>query len=296
MTTKRPLRKQVIILINLNNSNIIGSNASFHINDINRYLKDANSNNLADFIHIDKVSIIITTRFTTSEQNMRTIEKAIKNDKKINKDSVKSPCLPQSKSYLKILELPYFVKNMNEPITSQIVKEVLKKSHIFENIKFSLKPWVIKASPNFDSAVIWVDIWNSQEKLKSIINWQFNVGSFIATICDTRVSSGIPQCKNCWKWGHLTFRCQLHMTRCVLCYSLYKTEHYRNKSWYCKANNKSTPPRLTTKDSKPCPHSFKYVNCKSNHQANSNKCPYWCNHFNKEWHSRKQQELSNSRA
>jgi len=95
---------------------------------------------LADFIYVDKVSTIITTRFTASEQDMRTIEKAIKNSKKINKDIVKSPCLPQSKSYLKILELPYFAKNMNELITSQIVKEVLKKSHIFKDIEFYLKP------------------------------------------------------------------------------------------------------------------------------------------------------------
>ena len=76
-----------------NNSNIIGSNANFHINDINRHLKDANSNNSADFIHIDKVGIIITTSITVSEQDMRTIKKAIKNSEKINKDSVKSPHL-----------------------------------------------------------------------------------------------------------------------------------------------------------------------------------------------------------
>ena len=140
MTTKGPSRKQVIIPMNLNNFNIIGRNASFHINNINRHLKDTNSNNLADFIYVDKVSTIITIRFTASEQDIRTIEKAIKNSKKINKDIVKSPCLPQSKSYLKILELPYFAKNMNELITSQIVKEVLKKSHIFKDIEFYLKP------------------------------------------------------------------------------------------------------------------------------------------------------------
>jgi len=140
--------------MNLNNSNIIESNARFYINGINKHLKDANSNNLADFIYIDKVSIIVTIRFTTSEQDIRTIEKAIKNSKKINKDFVKSSCLSQSKSYLKILGLSYFVKNTNEPITSQIVKEVLKESHIFKDIKFSSKPQVIKTSPNSDLAVI----------------------------------------------------------------------------------------------------------------------------------------------
>jgi len=42
MTTKRPSRKQVIIPMGESNSNIIGSNASFYINTINRHLKEAN--------------------------------------------------------------------------------------------------------------------------------------------------------------------------------------------------------------------------------------------------------------
>ena len=67
MTTKRPLRKQIIIPMSQNNSNIIGSNTNFHINDINRHLKDANLNNSADFIHIDKVGIIVTISITASE-------------------------------------------------------------------------------------------------------------------------------------------------------------------------------------------------------------------------------------
>ena len=104
--------------MNLNNSNIIESNVSFHINDINRHLKNANSNNSADFIHIDKVGIIVTIRFIISEQDMRNIAKAIKNSKNINENFVESPHLPQSKSYLKILRLSYFAKNTNELITS----------------------------------------------------------------------------------------------------------------------------------------------------------------------------------
>ena len=143
MTTKRPLRKQIIIPISQDNSSIIGSNTNFHINIINRHLKDANSNNSANFIHVDKVSIIITTSITASEQDMRTIKKAIKNSKKINKDSVKSLHLPQSKSYLKILGLPYFIKNINDLITSQVFEEVLKESHIFKDIEFFLRPLLI---------------------------------------------------------------------------------------------------------------------------------------------------------
>jgi len=65
MTTKGPLRKQVIIFMSKSSSNVIGSNASFHINTINRHLREANSNNIADFLYTDKVGII-TTSLTTS--------------------------------------------------------------------------------------------------------------------------------------------------------------------------------------------------------------------------------------
>jgi len=90
MTTKEPSRKQVIVSMSKSNSIIIRSNVSFHINTINRYLKEANSNNMADFLHVDKISIIITTSITVSAQDIRTIEKAIKNSEKINKDFIKN--------------------------------------------------------------------------------------------------------------------------------------------------------------------------------------------------------------
>ena len=64
MTTKRPSRKQIIIPMSESNSNVIKNNVSFYINTINRHLKEANSNNMADFLHTDKASIIITTSLT----------------------------------------------------------------------------------------------------------------------------------------------------------------------------------------------------------------------------------------
>ena len=43
------------------NVNIIGSSTNFHINSINRHLKNANLNMLANFIYMQKIDIIITT-------------------------------------------------------------------------------------------------------------------------------------------------------------------------------------------------------------------------------------------
>jgi len=53
---------------------------------------------------------------------------------------LESPHLLQSKSYLKILGLPYYLENTNNPITSELVEGVIKKSYIFNNITFVSKP------------------------------------------------------------------------------------------------------------------------------------------------------------
>jgi len=50
MTTKDLSRKQIIIPMSENNSEIISNFANFHISNINRYLKEAKSNTITDFI------------------------------------------------------------------------------------------------------------------------------------------------------------------------------------------------------------------------------------------------------
>ena len=95
-----------------------------------------------------------------------------KNSENINQDFIKSSCLPQSKLYLKILDLPYYADNTNNPVTSELVERVIKKSHIFNDIILTLKPQIIKASFHSDSAVVWTNIWDLQSrfKAKNIIN------------------------------------------------------------------------------------------------------------------------------
>ena len=90
ITTKKPSRKQIIIFMSENSTNIIGSDTSFYINIINIYLKETNSNNMINFLCKNKVSIIITTSQTIFAQDIRTIKKAIKNSEKINKNFIRS--------------------------------------------------------------------------------------------------------------------------------------------------------------------------------------------------------------
>ena len=148
----------------------------------------------------------------------------------INSSLIESPRLPKSKSYMKIIGLPYKINQ--DVISSDFIEGVLKETHLFNGVVLASKPCVIKASPKSDMAVVWVDIWDSQSgsSVKNIINCCFNIGRFIATVKGTNMNPGVPQCKNCWKWGHLTLSCHSHISRCAKCYGAHITEHHTEKA------------------------------------------------------------------
>jgi len=91
------------------------------------------------------------------------------------------------------------------------------------------------------------------------------------------MNSGVSQCCNCWKWGYSTFAYRAHGSKCQKYGRPHKIEHHRDIAWCYKANLKINPPRLETKAGELCLHSFKYINCKGDHTANSNKCLFWKN-------------------
>ena len=64
-----------------------------------------------------------------------------------------SLCLPQSKSYLKIIDILYIMENTNMPINSSIVESIIKNTHIFNDVLVS-KPQVIKMSLKSNIAII----------------------------------------------------------------------------------------------------------------------------------------------
>ena len=97
---------------------------------------------------------------------MKIIENYIKESTNINANDISSLRLPQSKSYLKILGIPYNT-NSGSSITCTQIKEVIKRVHLFNNVTLASSPHIIKASPKSDMAVIWIDIWDSQNGTKA---------------------------------------------------------------------------------------------------------------------------------
>ena len=152
------------------NAELIVNSAYIHISNINKCLKNSKSDTFADFIRFNVNGIIITTNKPASNLDLSTIEKYLKNVQNVNPDSIESPCLPKSKSYMKIIGLLYLSKL--GVMSPDIIEGVLKDSHLFKDTTLASKPCVIKVSPKLDKAVVWVDIWDSQSSscAKNIIN------------------------------------------------------------------------------------------------------------------------------
>jgi len=293
-TTKGPSRKHIIIPMSSVNTMSFMKNSSLHVANINRELCNAKTEVLVDYIRSNSTGIIIITNKVGQQSDLLIIDNYIKNSNDVNALQVENSRLPMSKSYLKIIGIPFFPhSNSMEKLTSLDIETILKQNHIFDNISLTSKLRVIKVSPKSDMAIVWIDIWDvqSSKNAKLLINRCFNVGNYIATIRGANMNPGVPQCKNCWKWGHSTFSCRIQGAKCVKCNGPHKLEHHREFGWCCKANNKTNPPRLETKKGEPCPYSFKCSNCKGDHQADSNTCPFWRHQFHREWHIKKYAEI-----
>jgi len=299
ITTKGPSRKQVIIPMSRENINSFMKSSSLHVANMNRLLCNAKSDVLTDYICTDPIGITIITNKVSQQSDMAIINNYVKSLNNINSLQVDELHLPKSKSYLKIISIPFFPHaNSQERLTPNDIEMILKQNHIFDNISLTSKPRVIKVSPKSDMSIVWLDIWDvqSSSNAKMLINRCFNVGNYIATIRGANMNPGVPQCKNCWKWGHATFSCRILGAKCVKCNGPHKLEHHREFGWYCKANNKINPPRLETKKGEPCSHLFKCSNCYGDHLADSNQCPFWRHRFNREWHQRKYAEIHENRS
>ena len=109
---------------------------------------------MADFVHADQAGIIIVTNKVASLLDLQTIEKYVKSSNHIDTERVEIPCLFQSKSYLKIIGIPYRLENTNTPILVDVVEFIIRSNHIFNNIAIALRPHVIKVSSKSDMAIV----------------------------------------------------------------------------------------------------------------------------------------------
>ena len=169
-------------------------NLSLYIVNINCALKAIKSSTIANFIYVEDKGIVIMTNNVSSGSDLQEIKKYIKNSLSSDVDKVLLARLPQSKSYLKIVNILFISEKTNSRISSDGIEDVLKNNHLFNNIILASKPCIIKVSPKSNMAIIWIDIWNTQTKsnAKKIINCWFNISSYIAIVCSVNMNPGVP--------------------------------------------------------------------------------------------------------
>jgi len=141
-----------------NNKTKFMETSSAHVININRALKNIKSEVIVDFVHMDQTGITIVTNKVTSSLDLQMIEKYVKNANLINSDNINTSCLLQSKSYLKIIDIPYFLENTNVLILADVIETIIKENHIFNNITVTLRPQIIKVSLKSNITIIWLDI------------------------------------------------------------------------------------------------------------------------------------------
>jgi len=125
-----------------------------HVTNINRALKNIKLEVIANFICIEKSRLVITTNKVASTLDLQTTKKYVKNSYSVDVDNVESLKLPQSKSFLKIISIPYISESTNFHIMSDKIEYIIKANHIFNNVVLASKPRVIKMLPKLDMSII----------------------------------------------------------------------------------------------------------------------------------------------
>ena len=139
MTIKDPSHKHIIILIDKENIDKFMISASNYVANINKALKSIKSDIIVDYIQRELIDVTIVTNKIASPSNIQVIENFIKNVENINSKNIELSRLPQSKSYLKIISIPYLIENSNVFILLYFVKMIIKSNYVFNNLSLASK-------------------------------------------------------------------------------------------------------------------------------------------------------------
>ena len=105
ITTKELSRKQIITSMSSNNIKKFMKNSSLYVA---RSLRNVKLEVLVDFIYSNQTGIMMVTSKVALQLDLHIIKNYVKNVNDINISGIEVPQLLQSKSYLKIIGIPYF--------------------------------------------------------------------------------------------------------------------------------------------------------------------------------------------
>ena len=133
--TKGLSRKQIIILMSSKNTMKFMKNSSLYVTNINKLLRNVKLEVLVKFIQLDQMVIIVITSKVVLQLDLLIIENYIKDMDNIDSLSIEVSWLLQSKSYLKIIGIPYFSHDKSQ--------ECLSSSNIVTNFIQLVSPQLV---------------------------------------------------------------------------------------------------------------------------------------------------------
>jgi hypothetical protein len=195
------------------------------------------------------------------------------------------PIAPQSIAHLIMKGFDYFTNVYNrrpeDILTGEQVMERMQGVDQFRGLECVRPPAVVRAKGSNDMAVVFVDVWDSKNGLrtKDLVNKVYHIGGKLIKLEYARQREFVPQCQNCWSWTHGTSRCRINHQRCAQCGQPHKTENHDLFATCCGAIKK------TADYTGVCAHPLKCINCKGAHLASDSKCVYKRHQNNVAWHN-----------
>jgi len=107
MTTQEPTRYQVLILLNSATAETVVANAALAVESCNKSLVDAYSKLRVESVHKAWDGVFMSTNSVAFIAELEVIKQWLKKTTGLGESTEVEPCLPQSKSFLKILGIPY---------------------------------------------------------------------------------------------------------------------------------------------------------------------------------------------
>jgi hypothetical protein len=90
----------------------------------------------------------------------------------LDRSSPTQASLPRSQSYLKIVDVPYFVPDTTFPVKPAYILEVMCALPMTTSFDLVGTPQVMRNSPSANTATVWFNLWDSQlgANAKALIN------------------------------------------------------------------------------------------------------------------------------
>jgi len=161
MTTQGPTRHQVLIPLAPAAAEVVVANAASAVESCNKGLVSTRSKLRVESVCKAWDSVSMSTSSIASVAELEVIKQWLKKTASLaglGEVTEIEPHLPQSKSFLKVLGIPYWDSKTSLPITPAQVAKALSSSLLFGSITLASTPHIMKASPSSDMSVIWIDI------------------------------------------------------------------------------------------------------------------------------------------